>query len=370
MKFWNFIFFLFIFISCKEKKESISSIWILDTTKEYPKKEVYIQDIADVDYIPLETNDSMLWLGRELRFLDNDYIVGGFERINIHDGRGKVINSFSRKGPAPEEYEFPVSVRFDKESDEIYVLSYGKYCVYDSKGRFKRSFNTNGQNKNAKVEHFSILNEKELLQYDRYSNLYTRISKETGDVIEELKIGKDSTQTLIFVHDYMAHNFAATYHIKDKDGFILNTLASDTTWLLDHNLQLKPIGIKIPPAKTMEYPIYQFPVRNTTRYYFTYTVEKKPGYPTRMYMIDKKENQIYWLDSYMKNLDCQGQKVDLDAYGLPDSDFPINTSVLCLSAYKLREAYEDGRLNGKLKDIAAHLKEDDNPVLMIIKFRE
>lgn len=353
-----------------QKQKVSDGLWTFDVTKEYPTKEIYIQDIADVDYIPLETNDSMLWIGREIRYLDEDYIVGGFEQINIHDGSGKALNSFSRKGQGPEEYEFPLSVRFDKEADEIYVLSFGEYCVYDSKGNFKRALNTNGQSKNSKIEHFSILNEKEILQYDRFSNVYTRISKETGEVVEELNIGKDSSQTLMFIHNNMAVNFSATYHIKNKNGFILNSLASDTTWLLDHNLQLKPIGVKIPSLKNMEYPIYQFPVKNTSRYYFTYTVEKKPRYPTKFYMIDKKENQIYRLNTYIKNLDYLDQVIDLDAYGLPDSDYPANICVQCLYAYKLCEAYEKGKLSGKLKDIAAKLNEDDNPVLMIIKFKE
>ena len=51
----------------KQKQELSTSkdLWTFDVTKEYPTKEIYIQDIADVDYIPLETNDSMLWLGQE-----------------------------------------------------------------------------------------------------------------------------------------------------------------------------------------------------------------------------------------------------------------------------------------------------------------
>ena len=160
MKLLYYTLLFVILASCKDEKgQQDIGIWLFDVTKEYSKKELYIQDIADVDYIPLETNDSMLWIGREIRYLDEDYIVGGFEQINIHDGSGKALNSFSRKGQGPEEYEFPLSVRFDKEADEIYVLSFGEYCVYDSKGNFKRAFNTNGQSKNSKIEHFSILNE-------------------------------------------------------------------------------------------------------------------------------------------------------------------------------------------------------------------
>ena len=49
---------------------------------------------------------------------------------------------------------------------------------------------------------------------------------------------------------------------------------------------------------------------------------------------------------------------------------PSNTAVTVLSSAGLKIALERGLLSGKIKDIDANLKEDDNPVLMIIKFKE
>ena len=57
-----------------QKQKVSDGLWTFDVTKKYPTKEIYIQDIADVDYIPLETNDSILWRGREVLYLDDDYI--------------------------------------------------------------------------------------------------------------------------------------------------------------------------------------------------------------------------------------------------------------------------------------------------------
>ena len=42
----------------------------------------------------------------------------------------------------------------------------------------------------------------------------------------------------------------------------------------------------------------------------------------------------------------------------------------CLDASKLCEAYENGELRGELKEIAKNIKADDNPVLMVVKFKE
>lgn len=41
-----------------------------------------------------------------------------------------------------------------------------------------------------------------------------------------------------------------------------------------------------------------------------------------------------------------------------------------MSASFLIDSYEDGHLSGRLKEIASNLNEDDNPVLMIIAFKE
>ena len=41
-----------------------------------------------------------------------------------------------------------------------------------------------------------------------------------------------------------------------------------------------------------------------------------------------------------------------------------------MEAFTLKEALETGELSGELKTIAEGLKEDDNPVLMVVKFKE
>ena len=40
-----------------------------------------------------------------------------------------------------------------------------------------------------------------------------------------------------------------------------------------------------------------------------------------------------------------------------------------LSAYELVEAYNDGKLRGPLKDIASKIDEEDNPVILIAKYK-
>ena len=49
---------------------------------------------------------------------------------------------------------------------------------------------------------------------------------------------------------------------------------------------------------------------------------------------------------------------------------PNNTGIIAQRAEKLLKDYNDGKLEGELKEIASKLKEEDNPVLMLLKFKE
>ena len=356
-----------------QKQKVSDGLWTFDVTKKYPTKEIYIQDIADVDYIPLETNDSILWRGREVLYLDDDYIVGANRNngVYFHDGKGKALNMFNKMGQGPKEYSDMYKVQYDKKSDEIYINDMFKYYVYDKEGNFKRSFQGIEDKLYSRIEQFFILNEDELIQYN-YNNHYTRVSRLTGEHLGDIKLGvADSTTTLRFKKNNMIFNTIVSHFTKDKEGYIITSFPSDTTYLLTSNLQLKPIGVRIPPVSSQDVPVFLLPVKNTPRYYFMSTIKKEDSFPTKAYMMDKKTNQIYYLKDYFKNKDYIGLKVHLDMFGPAVlADLPNNVCVQSLNIIKLCEAYEEGKLSGKLKDIAANLKEDDNPVLMIIKFRE
>ena len=356
-----------------QKQKVSDGLWTFDVTKKYPTKEIYIQDIADVDYIPLETNDSILWRGREVLYLDDDYIVGANRNngVYFHDGKGKVLNMFNKMGQGPKEYLDMYKVQYDKKSDEIYINDMFKYYVYDKEGNFKRSFQGIEDKLYSRIEQFFILNEDELIQYN-YNNHYTRVSRLTGEHLGDIKLGvADSTTTLHFRKNNMIFNTIVSHFTKDKEGYIITSFSSDTTYLLTSNLQLKSIGVRILPVSSQDVPVFLLPVKNTPRYYFMSTIKKEDSFPVKAYMMDKKTNQIYYLKDYFKNKDYIGLKVHLDMFG-PSvlADLPNNVCVQSLNITKLCEAYEEGKLSGKLKDIAANLKEDDNPVLMIIKFRE
>lgn len=346
--------------------------WEFDIRKEYPAKDIYIQEIADVEYLPIETNDSMLWLGREINYVDDDIIMAANDKSGVlfHDRKsGKALYSFHRKGNGPEEYRALSSVAYDKEKNEVFVLDMmsSKYYVYDDKGKFIRKFIAEGKQRPYR---FFLCGNDELIEYNA-ENTYTRRSRKDGKTLEVFTFGDNPNFGLAFNKGNLRYNMATNMFIKDNDGYILSAFASDTTWLLTSEMKKEPIGVRTPSVLSMEVPKFLLPIKNTPNYYFMYAVERSEEYPVDMYMIDKNSNQIYWLKNMLKNKDCINHEVDLDLSGrICDANIPTDLSIQALGALGLIKANEDGRLSGKLKEIADNLDEGDNPVLMIMKFKK
>lgn len=83
--------------STQEKEDLI----VVDVSKDYPKKELILQDLFDVEYIPLETTDEFVtlgWLqaiGKDVMIIRNMWAVDG--DIFIYDRKGKAIRHINRK---------------------------------------------------------------------------------------------------------------------------------------------------------------------------------------------------------------------------------------------------------------------------------
>ena len=240
-----------------------------------------------------------------------------------------------------------------------------KYCVYDNKGNFKRTYNTGGENGLHFIEDFCILNNR-LLQYHAYQDYYTLLSLDNGTIIKDIKSGTRDV-TLSIHENGLIFNTMLYPFIKDKEGCYLLFLASDTTFLLTPEMKVKPIGVRTPSVRGMEVPSFVFPRKNTKDYFIITKIKKEKSFPSETYILDKKENKFYHLKGGFKNRDYAKLPIYLDAVS---GDMPSNTAVTVLSSAGLKIALERGLLSGKIKDIAANLKEDDNPVLMIIKFKE
>jgi hypothetical protein len=106
--FFSFVLYLITFTSCSTKTAKNDDIFTIDLSKKYIHREIHLQNIADIEYIPLETTDDVL-LGRMslVSHISDSYILvfdimGG--DIFVFNRNGKIISHFNRIGQGGEEY--------------------------------------------------------------------------------------------------------------------------------------------------------------------------------------------------------------------------------------------------------------------------
>lgn len=109
----------------------------------------------------------------------------------------------------------------------------------------------------------------------------------------------------------------------------------------------------------------------TDRYYFMEAVKKEfdfktsEGFPSNDLMYDNKEKAIFNYVVYNNDY-SENTPVNMKA-------IPVNTEIASwqtLDVDQLTEDYKKGILKGRLKEIAATLREDSNPVIMLIKHKK
>ena len=201
--------FLIIATGCGGNKKSNSSnnntstvatqdtFITVDVSKKYPLKELILQDIMDVEYIPLESTDEFLCqgvvqaIGKEIILVKNVINDGD---IFIFDRNGKGLRKFNRKGQGSEEYIFNLSVFLDEDKGEIYVDEVIRnVLVYDLYGNFLRNIHRdkvkwiNASNYNSD---FLIARESPSAQKgkDTDNQLFVLISKQNGNVVKDFRI--------------------------------------------------------------------------------------------------------------------------------------------------------------------------------------
>jgi hypothetical protein len=100
---------LFALAGCGKDKQSTNELIIVDVTKNYPEKELILQDFMDVEYIPLETNDEfvtqgkVMAIGAEVILITNWANDGNLFVFNRKTG--KALKKINRKGQGGEEMQ-------------------------------------------------------------------------------------------------------------------------------------------------------------------------------------------------------------------------------------------------------------------------
>ena len=371
---------LFALAGCGKDKQSTDELVTINVSKDYPEKELILQDIMDVEYIALETTDEFITHGNVMDIGEKFIIV----KNNTNDGNififdrktGKAIRKINRLGQGVEEYPGIAGITLDEENNELFVTHTGKISVYDLDGDFKRSFNfLDPESDYLKVFNYDKDN---LITYDNkgygmvadQQPYHLIISKYDGSIIQKITIPSKEQKTLVIFGDNdqkVIPTFFAT--TATSDNWILMNLSSDTLYSYSPNGHIKPFIVRTPSIYSMETEIFLFVEGVTSRYYFMRTVEKKLDIKTRKIPVsrlvyDKQEDSIFKYQIY--NTDFLYQR---PIYWISSINQDI-ANWYPFDAPELIEAYKEGKLKGRLNEIAAKLNEDSNPVIMLIKYKK
>ena len=373
---------LLIITGCGDSKQSSTQnngLITVDVTASYPEKEIILQDYMDVEYIPLETADEFVCQGVVLDIGNNHIVV----KNNINDGdififdrNGKALKKFNRKGQGPEEYNDIIWVTIDEDNGEIFLNDQNKkrIAVYDLEGNFKRSLPFKEESIYSEIYNFDRGN---LICYDEndYIHLgqsFLIISKEDGNITKDIQIPfkeKKSTTT-VSKNEASGFSFVAklswALHLAPHfNNWILPELSSDTIYSYSPDHIIKPLIVRTPPIQSMEAEVFLFLNFLTDSYYFMRTIEMTKNNKATDLLYDKQQKTIFnytmYNGDYSSEKEASSRRIRL-----------INNGILprlSLNADKLVEDYEKGLLKGKLKEIAATLDDDSNPVIMVIKHK-
>lgn len=382
----------FIFAGCSTKSPIENNFITVDVTKDYPKKDVVLQDIFDIEYVPLETSDEFLTSGN-VRAIGKDLIItknNGRTDGNIYlfdRTTGKGIRRINRLGQGGEEYTNILDIVLDEDRQEMFVNNHylAKIVVYDLKGNFKRSFKQKENYFYGEIGNFDkdrLICHDDCLSFDKEEtkrNFFMLASKQDGS-IKEIPIPYDKVKTSLILkqvdgkkRDWSIYNKRM---IPYKDSWLLNEISADTIYRYSPDAGLIPFIVRKPSVQTMSPEIFLFPSVMTDRYYFMQTAKKDFDFKMDSdvertdLMYDKEANKIFRVTIY--NADYTEKvpvKIMFEMFMLSFINKDGVAFSRVLPAFELAEAYKNGKLRGHLKKIAAKLDEEDNPVIMIAKYK-
>lgn len=373
-------------------QSSTSSLPVVDLSKNYPLEKLRLQDFVTVEYVPLETTDDILLSEHaNLSAVTDNYILvyeSLFGDVYLFDRHtGKFCHHFNNKGQSGKEYSWiKVGVVLDEKNKEIFVCSQ-YFQVYDFDGNYKRTLkDINGFDHEMKVFDY---NDECLLIFDDVivepgredkttDKPYRLISKKDGSTVSKLNISFPKRVSNVVVQHmdnnmWRPYKFTYPYNAYYGKDFMIMDISSDTLYHLSpSNGLLKPVFTRTPSVFASEPRNIWTPYIATDKFmlFGTCIIDLNNGggrFPTFMYDFNtRKLRNVLLLDMEL-NYGLIGAR----EWYIPHSNPSIGKNMVAelVPAPAMLEANKKKRLLGNGSEVARNLKDDDNQVVRILKFK-
>ena len=376
------------FSACStQQKGNEGPLPVADFTKEYPAKDWLVSEHADVEYVRLETSDEVLLDGIASLYLSvtDRYIVTNNMRegrIFVFNRQGKHLHNFMKKGNSGEEFVYAKVVRVDDKAEEIFVLdTRNKVLVYTLDGKFKRVLDIP---KDMLADDLWNYDDEWLLSYDIYNldrgdlpcseQPFFLLSKKDGSVKRVEVNAKDRIGPRIYFEQdgkraVMSVSF--NYIYKNGDEFVLGELGNDTVFMLKKG-EVSPLLVRTPGSKDKDVRSMMCAPLKLGDYIGVAEAPKSLSlgntkFATKDVFLNLKtgEKCILSLKDDVNFVEPTGIRHSNERV-----EAPKNHILWMPNTDRLFQWKEEGKLKGKLAEMVEEMTEDDNPVLIIYKFRE
>ena len=377
------IFFLIdsVFLFSQSKSGDLP---VIDFSKNYPKhKEQILQDIVDIEYVRLETTDEVLLSGvrsmsdiSKLAHISDKYIiVYEMKRgdIFVFNRNGKIISHFNQRGQSGREYySIKRGVVFDEKNEEIFVCG-NTVQVYSINGVYKRTLRIDS---NATINVYNFDDETLLVYEDavvyngtiteKYTkkNPYRLVSKKDGSLVNILdihfpkRISNHGTKIISYPSSSLHYG----------QDFVIADMSSDTIYLLTQNKDITPIIARKPSIHASESRKIWSTHLTTDKYIFFGIIpldfnSTNQGGKIPVFMFEFETGET----SAISIINAEYAMKPWSPY--PSPTIAKNMTAELMDVSPLIEAYKKKQLKGEFEKFVSTLSNDDNPIVMIIKFK-
>ena len=364
------------------------SLPVVDVSKNYSLEKLNLQDMASVEYVPLETTDDILLSGNaalsavgDKHILVHEFQLGDIYLFDRHTG--KLKSHFNHKGGSGMEYTWIKNgTILDEKAEEIYVCSQF-IQVYSLEGKYKRTLKINC------FDHdMSILNydDQSLLIYDDIviepgrekettHTPYRFISKKDGSPMGTLDIYFPQRVPIAIAQQegnmWRPYKFSYPSNARFGDDLMLMNVSSDTLYKLSPQKRLTPIFTRTPSVYASKLRNIWMPLLTTDKFmlFGTFVIDfNSTGGKIPKFMYDFKTGQV-------KKISIMDHELNYGIRGPREWDSGSGTAIAknksaeFVSAPAMLEAYQKKRLKGNGNEVAKNLLEDDNQVVRILTFK-
>ncbi len=374
-----------LLLACCGTKQT-SEIPVLDVTKSYPGKEVVLQDVADVEYVVLESADNFLVDYPTIGYIDDDILMmynQGGDIMTFDRRTGKALHSFNRTGRGPGEYNAGIhSLAVDAKNKEIFVTMNSlsgstPVYIYDFQGNHIRTlrFGTGwfpSLFHNYDDDHIMMYND-DMSMPEPY-----KLMSKTDTLFTMLPLRFEGREKMSLTQKVEggSSTYSAGHNVLTNipGGYMISETGIDTMYRWNTATgTLTPVMTRTPAFHSMEFPIGLYYDGESSDYMFLSTVERKydfetnEGFETKHLIYDKAYGRFY--EGGIVNGDIEN---GWELYINGNLGLPPGVVIVSYQPYQLMDWYDEGKLHGFPAELIAsgRLREDDNPVLMIATLKQ